>query len=144
MNERGQALPWVTSLLGCLDACSSLTQGHSSLSSIILHCLIFFHFSAETLDRMRDLSCSFCSKQVLLKSCLGPESTRRDLERLFPARNLQEHIWRVGCKAGVDGEPQEASALLCAALLYGWIENNLGLVCNGILGPKEGWFPPPS
>lgn len=43
---------------------------------------------------------------------------------------------------GIDGgERHKTFALHCAAS-YACMANNLGVICNGILGPKEGSLPP--
>lgn len=124
----------------------SLTQGHSNLilNSIALPTLLFC-FSAETLGKLKGLSCPFCSKQsFFLKPCLISDSTLGVLKRLFPSQESYLNIfggWDVRwvCKdfgAKMERNCTKPFALLCAAL-YGWMVNNLGMICNGIWGPKE-------
>lgn len=82
-----------------------------------------------------------------MKSCLVSDSILRGLERLFPS---QESVTTFG---GWDVRQvrkdfgyrwrgtAQTFALHCAAL-YACMANNLGVICNGILGPKEGFLPP--
>lgn len=140
----GSALGYCPSWDACMPG-PSLIQGHSNLilNSTTLPTLLFC-FSAETLGRLKGLSCPFCSKQSFLKSHLISDSTLGVLERLFPSQ--ESHLnsfggWTVRQVCKDFGTKMERNftkpfALLCAAL-YGWMVNNLGMICNGILGPKE-------